>query len=95
MAMTEAWVPTDSFAARLRLVRFELGASVEEICSATKVRPPTWSKWERGAEPRRMGAVVMQISEATGVDREWLMWGGPLGPSTKWYSDWGAAPAAA
>jgi transcriptional regulator with XRE-family HTH domain len=95
MAMTDAWVPVDTFAVRLRLIRFELGASVDEICSACQVKPATWSKWERGAEPRRMGAVVMQIAEATGADRDWLMWGGPLAPSTKWYLSSRAAVAAA
>lgn len=88
-------MPTDSFALRLRLVRFELGASVDEIGAACEVKPATWSKWERGGAPRKMSEVVMRIAEATGADRDWLMWGGPLAPSTKWYLSSRAAVAAA
>jgi transcriptional regulator with XRE-family HTH domain len=90
----EAWVPTDTFAARLRLVRFELGWSVEEAADRCHTHPATLSKWERGASPRGLAGVVVAIVAASGVDRDWLMWGGPLRtPSTVRYSD--STPAAA
>jgi transcriptional regulator with XRE-family HTH domain len=82
----ETWVPTDTFAARLRLIRFQLGWSVEEASAVCGTKPATWSTWERGASPRGMDAVVRAIVAASGVDRDWLMWGGPLMPSTKWIS---------
>jgi transcriptional regulator with XRE-family HTH domain len=83
----DAWVPEDTFGMRLRILRFDLDVSVDDICEQTGIRPPTWGKWERGeSEPRGLPRVVARIVEATGVDREWLLWGGPLAPaSTKWY----------
>ena len=79
------WVPGDTFAARLILLRRELGLTTDELADLCGIKRATWSTWERGAAPRKMGAVVAQIALATGVSRDWLMWGGPLadpnGPS--------------
>jgi transcriptional regulator with XRE-family HTH domain len=83
----EPWVPEDTFGMRLRILRHELGLTVEDICEQCGVRPPTWGKWERGeSEPRGVIRVINTLVEVTGVDREWLLWGGPLAPApTKWY----------
>lgn len=81
--MTTTWVPTDAFGNRLRLVRLELGLSVEEIAARCQINQTTWSKWERGINvPRGLHRVVAVICNETGVDRNWLMWGGPLTPGS-------------
>lgn len=72
-------MPTADFGTRLLLVRTNLGLTIEEIADLTGQKTPTWSTWERGSTPRNMGIVVDQIARALGVDRDWLMWGGPLG----------------
>ena len=73
------WRPIDTFGSRLVLIRRELGLSTEEIADRCGLKHQTWSTWERGATPRGMNAVVAKIALATGVNRDWLMWGGPLG----------------
>lgn len=78
MSTQPQWVPEDTFGTRLVVVRRQLGLSVEEMAEKCGQKPATWSTWERGAAPRGMAAVVAAISLATGVSREWLMWGGPL-----------------
>ena len=80
----EAWRPEDTFGRRLREMRYHLGLSVEEMAERCGVRTPTWSSWERGTAPRGMNRVVEGIAAVTGVDRDWLMWGGSLPPSTRW-----------
>jgi transcriptional regulator with XRE-family HTH domain len=85
MAMAENWRPEDRFGLRLRMLRYSMGLSVEEIAERCGVHTATWSSWERGTAPRGMNQVVDTIASVTGCDREWLMWGGPLrAPSTKW-----------
>lgn len=86
MSTQTEWVPGDTFAARLMLLRQHLGhVTTEEIADRCGVKRATWSTWERGAAPRNMASVVARIALATGVSRNWLMWGGPLadphGPS--------------
>lgn len=66
-------------------MRYHLGLSVEEISARCGVRTATWSSWERGTAPRGMNRIVKTIAEETAVDRDWLMWGGSLPPSTRWY----------
>lgn len=82
---TSPWVPQDSFGLRLRILRAELGLSVDDIAAQCGVASATWSTWERGVRPRGMDLVVQAICENTGVSREWLMWGGPLDASrSRW-----------
>jgi transcriptional regulator with XRE-family HTH domain len=38
----------------------------------------SWSNWERGKKPRDLLEVVSAISGALGVNRTWLLLGGPL-----------------
>jgi len=86
-SMAADWVPGDTFAMRLRILRHHLGLSVEEIAGRCRVSPATWSTWERGSRPRDLAEVVARVAAVTGVSRDWLMWGGPLETlSTKWYS---------
>jgi transcriptional regulator with XRE-family HTH domain len=82
----DAWVPADTFAVRLRMLRSHMGVTLEELAGRCRVSPTTWSTWERGSRPRDLADIVARIAAETGVDRDWLMWGGPLAPSTKWYS---------
>lgn len=78
MSTQPQWVPTDTFGGRLILLRHQLGLTIDEAAERTGQKPATWSTWERGSMPRSMAAIVASISLATGVSREWLMWGGPL-----------------
>lgn len=75
---TQAWIPTDTFGSRLLLVRRQKGMTVEVAAKLCGVAQPTWTTWENGAKPRDHVGAVRKISEALGVDRDWLMWGGPL-----------------
>jgi transcriptional regulator with XRE-family HTH domain len=78
MSTQPQWVPEDTFGTRLVILRRQLGLSVEEMAERCGQKAATWSTWERGAAPRSMASVVAAISLATGVSRDWLMWGGPL-----------------
>lgn len=95
--MAATWIPrppTDTFAGRLRVLRLALGdISVEEASDRCGLPTATWRTWEKGAHPRRMADVVARIEDSTGVDRDWLMWGGdtghpqPTGPAPETGSD--------
>lgn len=69
------WVPSNTFATRLVLVRRELGLSVKAAAEKCDLHYATWSTWENGRKPADMAAVVTAIVEGLGVDRDWLMWG--------------------
>jgi transcriptional regulator with XRE-family HTH domain len=72
----EAWVPSNTFANRLVLVRRELGGmSVKAASMRCGLNYATWSTWENGRTPANMAAVVEAIAAGLGVDRDWLMWG--------------------
>lgn len=74
------WVPKDTFGGRLILLRHALGAlTIQEAAEMCGQKTATWSTWERGSRPRKMDEVVQEISDATGVDRDWLMWGKAAG----------------
>lgn len=81
---TEGWVPApepppeDNFGSRLRRIRRHLDLSTDEIAPMCGIRAVTWRSWEAlGSRPRGMNEVVNRIAAATGVDRNWLMWGEP------------------
>lgn len=81
------WRPSDSFGARLLLIRKELGLSQEEAALRCGLEAGSWSKWENGTSPRALPVVVHKIVSALGVDRDWLIWGGELAPpSNIWYT---------
>jgi transcriptional regulator with XRE-family HTH domain len=76
-------IPRDSFAARLVLIRHELGQHergkilpIDDVARRCEIAPATWSTWERGTNPQNMGAVAMKIASKTGYSREWLAFGG-------------------
>ncbi len=73
-----AWVPKDTFGARLALVRQRMGWNVREAATTCGQKPQSWSNWEDGAGCRHMEDVARAISDATGCDYVWLMAGGPL-----------------
>lgn len=76
------WVPSDTFAARLVLARHQRRLTQQEAADVCGVSRATWALWEGGAFPRNMPQVISKIAAGMGVDRDWLMWGGPLGDPT-------------
>lgn len=75
----EGWVPEDSFALRLVIVRRQSGdLSQVEAAERCGLKPSTWATWENGARPRGMDKVVESIHRGLGTNKVWLMWGGPL-----------------
>jgi transcriptional regulator with XRE-family HTH domain len=74
-------IPADTFAARLTLARLHAGnLTLQEAAERCDLIGQSWSNWERGMVPRDKADVVEAISSGLGVDRDWLMWGGPLAP---------------
>lgn len=72
-------IPGDTFSNRLLLTRALAGhISIREACEMTGLNRGSWQGWERGLRPRDILDVAQRISEALDVDREWLLWGGPL-----------------
>lgn len=72
-------IPVDTFAARLVLVRMHCGyLTIKDAAARCGVNYGSWSNWERGIEPARMLEVVDKIAAGLGVDRNWLLFGGPL-----------------
>lgn len=84
MASLAPRIPADTFAARLLLVRHELGLSVDEISAQCGIASATWSTWERGTRPRDKEMVVRAIAEATGYDAAWLMFGAQFPLRREW-----------
>lgn len=82
------WRPTDTFGARLLLIRHEMGTTQVEAAERCGLDDGSWSNWENGRVPRNLPEVVHKIAQALGVERDWLMWGGDLpSPSTDWYAE--------
>lgn len=79
------WVPTDTFAARLALVRQYLGGwNVKRVADFCGIGDQSWRNWEAGKEkPRNYEGVCRAIADATGCDERWLMAGGPL--RSRWF----------
>ena len=75
----EAWRPQDTLANRITLLRSSLGLSQEEFCDKTGITKGVLQGMEGGRHPRNETATLARIALATGVDREWLAFGGPLG----------------
>src|SRR5579859_4404483 len=72
-------IPADSFAIRLKAVRLHAGdITIVQAAERVGVTNQSWGNWERGAVPRDMADVVKLISDEFGIDRDWLMYGGPL-----------------
>lgn len=72
----QAWIPsTDSFGARLALVRQHEGWNVKEAALACSLAPQSWRNWENGRQVLDAVAVCRAISARTGVDLHWLLTG--------------------
>lgn len=73
-----ATIPADTFAHRLLLVRAQLHLTVKEASDRCGLNYGSWSKWERGALPRDKVEIADAIAEGLSIDRDWLLFGGPL-----------------
>lgn len=72
-------VPADTFAARLMLARMHAGhLTIQDAAEKCGLINQSWSNWEKGMKPRDLVEVTQAISEGLGVDRDWLLFGGPL-----------------
>lgn len=74
----EPITPEDSFALRLVIIRHAFELTQAEAALRCGLDDGSWSNWERGTKPRGMDRIVEKISDALRIDRDWLMWGGPL-----------------
>lgn len=71
----ESWRPPDAFGLRLVHLRKHLKLSSVAIAALCDLKPSTWASWETGARPQDLIGVVNKIVAATGVDRDWLLFG--------------------
>ena len=88
-------VPADTLGARLELLRRELGWSQRKSAEMTGVPFGTWQGMEAGRRTVSLDQHVARIVAATGYDRDWLMWGGPLSPPSPFPGDNDRYPVAA
>jgi transcriptional regulator with XRE-family HTH domain len=77
------WVPAlpdvTKFGTRLVLTRMALGWSQTQMANVLGVDNTRLSRWEAGANrPRDVLNLVSRVCTATGVHREWLLWGEPV-----------------
>lgn len=73
------WVPEDTLANRLVLVRRSLGMTQRAAAEKCGLTFGEWQSLEEGRQARGLDVKVARISRALGVNRDWLIWGGPLG----------------
>ena len=72
-------IPADTFALRLKATRLDAGdLTIFEAAERCGISNQSWSNWEHGRVPRDLADIVLAISETFSVDRDWLMYGGPL-----------------
>lgn len=72
-------VPEDSYANRLMLARADAGhLSIREAAEKCGLNYASWANWERGTRSRTVVEDVEAIAVGLGVDRDWLLYGGPL-----------------
>lgn len=76
--MRSGWVPTDSLANRLVLVRTERKLSQRAAADLCGLTFGEWQGIEMGRAARSVDRKVAKIAATLGVDRDWLMWGGAL-----------------
>lgn len=87
-------VPADTLAARLVLIRHELGISQRKAAEDTGVPYGTWQGMEMGRATRDLNDHVRKIADAYGYDPVWIMWGTQSGPRPGGGPDGGQAPEA-
>lgn len=72
-------VPADTFGHRLMLARAHAGhISIRVAADMCGLGRGAWTNWERGARPEDKIEVAEVVAEKLGVDRDWLLFGGPL-----------------
>lgn len=72
-------IPSDTFAARLVLVRHFAGRlSIEQAARRCNLNAGNWAHWEDGRRPRDQVEVARAIAESLDVDFNWVLLGGPL-----------------
>lgn len=74
-------IPADTLSNRIVLARRLAGMTIEEAAEATGLSKSSWANWENGMRPQRETDVIQTIAVALDVDRNWLMFGGPLTPA--------------
>ena len=70
--------PADTFSNRLILTIRLTGLSIRDFAEGAGLDDGSVSNWTRGMRPRDMPGVCHAIAVAYDIDRDWLMWGGPL-----------------
>lgn len=74
-----ARIPEDTYAHRLMLARADAGhLSIREAAEKCGLNYATWANWERGTRSRTIVEDAEAIAEGLGIDRDWLLHGGPL-----------------
>lgn len=77
-------IPEDTFGRRVMLARSDAGnLTIDQAAKRCGLGAQNWSNWEHGRTPRDILDVAEAISEGLGVDRDWLLHGGPLTAPTK------------
>src|SRR5690554_916705 len=72
-------IPEDQFRYRLLLARMHAGnLTTHEAAARAGTTSANWSNWERGVRPRDKVEVANAVAEGLGIDRDWLLYGGPL-----------------
>ena len=77
-AMESDWIPRDDLATRVVVLRTQMGLSRRQFAQLTGLTENQLQGIEDGRSPHKLPEKVQAIHDATGVSREWLMWGGPL-----------------
>ncbi|MFJ6314046.1 helix-turn-helix domain-containing protein [Pseudarthrobacter oxydans] len=75
--LQESWIPnTDTFGARLALLRWRMGWNQKEAALACGLSQASWRGWELdGRGPRDLAEVASKIASRTGVDEYWILTG--------------------
>lgn len=77
-------IPVDTFSVRLVLARIHAGdLTLRDAAERCGLSFASWSNWERGMKPRDLLEVAQAVSEGLGIDRDWLLFGGPLTPEKR------------
>lgn len=72
------WTPRDDLATRVVILRTQMGLNRRQFAHLTGLSENQLQGMEDGRSPHKLPEKIQAIHKATGVSREWLMWGGPL-----------------
>ncbi len=76
--VARGWVPdVSTFGARLALVRQRMGWNIKEAAEECGLPVASWRNWEAGKQPRDLVGVCRRISDRTGAQVQWLVFGSP------------------